>query len=45
MGLATPDKQFTEYYTSLQNKTLGMPPTIFVLAAEDLAFSELLQKE
>ncbi len=45
MGLATPDNQFPEYYASLQNKTLGMPPTIFVLAAEDLAFSELLQKE
>lgn len=45
MGLATPDKDFTEYYTSLQNKTINLPPTIFVLAAEDLAFSELLQKE
>lgn len=45
MGLATPDKGFTEYYTSLQQKTVGMPPTIFVLAAEDLAFSELLQKD
>ena len=45
MGLATPDKGFTEYYTSLQQKTVGLPPTIFVLAAEDLAFSELLQKD
>ncbi|ESA39008.1 amino acid transporter [Leptolyngbya sp. Heron Island J] len=45
MGLATPDDEFTEYYTSLQNKTMNLPPTIFVLAAEDLAFSELLQKE
>lgn len=45
MGLATPDENFTEYYTSLQRKTLGLPPTIFVLAAEDLAFSELLHKD
>lgn len=45
MGLATPDHGFTEYYTSLQNKTMNLPPTIFVLAAEDLAFSELLQKD
>lgn len=45
MGLATPDESFAEYYRSLQQKTLGMPPTIFVLAAEDLAFSELLQKD
>ena len=45
MGLATPDDEFTEYYTSLQNKTMNLPPIIFVLAAEDLAFSELLQKE
>ncbi|MEM7793243.1 MAG: Na-K-Cl cotransporter [Cyanobacteria bacterium P01_C01_bin.118] len=45
MGLATPDEEFAEYYRSLQQKTLGMPPTIFVLAAEDLAFSQLLQKD
>lgn len=45
MGLATPDDGFTEYYTSLQQKTVDLPPTIFVLAAEDLAFSELLQKD
>ncbi|MEM1253788.1 MAG: Na-K-Cl cotransporter [Cyanobacteria bacterium P01_H01_bin.21] len=45
MGLATPSDGFANYYTSLQNKTAGLPPTIFVLAAEDLAFSELLQKE
>ena len=45
MGLATPDEKFADYYTSLQKKTLNLPPTIFVLAAEDLAFSELLQKE
>ncbi|NEZ67950.1 amino acid permease [Leptolyngbyaceae cyanobacterium CCMR0082] len=45
MGLATPNDGFEEYYTSLQQKTVDLPPTIFVLAAEDLAFSELLQKE
>ena len=45
MGLATPDDNFAEYYTSLQQKTVDLPPTIFVLAAEDLAFSELLQKD
>ncbi|MBT9314203.1 APC family permease [Leptothoe spongobia] len=45
MGLATPDEGFADYYTSLQQKTIGLPPTIFVLAAEDLAFSELLQKD
>lgn len=45
MGLATPGDGFAEYYTSLQKKTVDLPPTIFVLAAEDLAFSELLQKD
>ncbi len=45
MGLANPDEGFADYYTSLQEKTFGLPPTIFVLAAEDLAFSQLLQKE
>lgn len=45
MGLANPDEQFAEYYMSLQQKTVDLPPTIFVRAAEDLAFSELLQKD
>lgn len=45
MGLATPDDAYTEYYADLQKKTSDLPPTIFVLAAEELAFSDLLQKE
>jgi hypothetical protein len=45
LGLATPDDAFPNYYQHLQHRTDSLPPTIFVLAAEDLAFSELLQKE
>ncbi|MEO0539683.1 MAG: Na-K-Cl cotransporter [Cyanobacteria bacterium P01_A01_bin.105] len=45
MGLAVPDEQFAERYTSLQKMTAGLPPTIFVLAAEALSFSDLLKKD
>lgn len=45
MGLATPNEQFKSYYAALQNRTLSMPPIIFVMASEDLAFAELLQKD
>lgn len=44
LGLANPDENFAEHYEKLQALTAKLPPTIFVLAAEDLAFSQLLQK-
>ena len=45
LGLAIPDENFSQYYQSLQKRTAGLPTTIFVLASEDLAFAEVLQKE
>ncbi|MEO0459081.1 MAG: amino acid permease [Cyanobacteria bacterium P01_A01_bin.114] len=45
MGLATPGETFPTQYQALQKRTAALPPTVFVLAAEDLAFSELLQKD
>ncbi|NEP19546.1 MAG: Na-K-Cl cotransporter, partial [Leptolyngbya sp. SIO4C1] len=45
LGLATPNEAFPDYYQSLQKRTAALPPTIFVLASEELAFAELLQKE
>jgi len=33
------------YYQSLQERIADLPPTILVLAAENLDFSEMLQKE
>ncbi|MEO1404191.1 MAG: Na-K-Cl cotransporter [Cyanobacteria bacterium J06635_1] len=45
MGLATPGESFPSQYRALQNRTAALPPTIFVLASEELAFSELLQKD
>ncbi|MEO1742236.1 MAG: Na-K-Cl cotransporter [Cyanobacteria bacterium J06629_9] len=45
MGLAVPDEHFPERYASLQAMTASLPPTIFVLAAEALSFSDLLKKD
>ncbi|MGP1373377.1 MAG: Na-K-Cl cotransporter [Almyronema sp.] len=45
LGLAKPDENFSHYYENLQALTVKLPPTIFVLASEDLAFSQLLQKQ
>jgi len=42
MGMAEPQEEFVDYYEHLQEMTAGMPPTLVVLAAEDLAFSEVL---
>lgn len=46
IGMAEPSDDFMEYYESLQKRISGMPSTVSVLAAEDLAFGEiLLQKD
>ena len=46
MGLATPDSvdSFTDYYAKLQHRTTHLPNTLLVMASQDLAFSEVLQK-
>lgn len=46
MGMATPeDRDFAAYYTDLQERTRNLPCTVFVLAAEDIAFREVLFRE
>jgi hypothetical protein len=43
MGIARPKAgKFTEYYQDLREKTEGLPSTVFVLAAEEIAFREVL---
>lgn len=42
LGLAAPDEVFSEYFRDLQQRVEGLPPTLFTLAAEDLAFGEVL---
>jgi amino acid transporter len=44
LGMATPDDEddYVSYYTRLQERTEGLPPTAFVLAAEDISFREVL---
>lgn len=45
LGLAAPSDQFASYYKSLQKRTADLPPTVFVLASEDLEFSDVLQRD
>ncbi|WP_412060743.1 Na-K-Cl cotransporter [Rubrivirga sp. IMCC45206] len=44
LGLAPPtDDGFVDYYTALRARTADLPATLFVLAAEDIAFGEVLE--
>ncbi len=46
MGLAAPNgRDFTAYYSDLKARTADLPCTVFVLAAEDVAFREVLFRE
>ncbi len=46
LGMAEPQDDFVDYYQQLRARTEGMPSTVFVLAAEEIAFREvLLQRE
>ncbi|MEL6494008.1 MAG: amino acid permease [Cyanobacteria bacterium J06623_7] len=42
LGMAEPSDGFVDYYEKLQHKVANLPSTIFVLAAPDFAFGELL---
>jgi len=43
MGIARPrEGTFEEYYVNLREKTKTLPSTVFVLAAEEIAFREVL---
>ncbi len=45
LGLAVPKDNPVEYYKTLQKRVAGLPTTVMVLAAENLDFSEMLQKD
>ncbi|MEM7553532.1 MAG: amino acid permease [Cyanobacteria bacterium P01_A01_bin.84] len=46
LGMATPTKQtFTEYYEQMHARTANLPTIIYVMAAPDFAFSEVLSEE
>ncbi|MGD1866792.1 MAG: amino acid permease [Phormidesmis sp.] len=45
LGLALPDEDLPSYYQTLQDRIANLPPTVLVLAAENLDFSEMLQKD
>ncbi|PZO11503.1 MAG: Na-K-Cl cotransporter [Leptolyngbya foveolarum] len=45
LGLAVPKDNPAEYYETLQKRVAGLPTTVMVLAAENLDFSEMLQKD
>ncbi|MDX1419246.1 MAG: Na-K-Cl cotransporter [Rubricoccaceae bacterium] len=47
LGLAPPDADpetddFERYYADLRARTVGLPSTVYVLAAEEIAFSQVL---
>ncbi|MEO1637434.1 MAG: Na-K-Cl cotransporter, partial [Cyanobacteria bacterium J06631_9] len=45
LGLAIPGDDPQAYYQTLQERISGLPPTVMVLASENLDFSEMLQKD
>ncbi|MGF1481093.1 MAG: Na-K-Cl cotransporter [Cyanophyceae cyanobacterium] len=44
LGMAAPRENYTQYYESLQARTKGLPTTVFVLAAPDFDFEEVLSE-
>ena len=42
LGLAEPGEDFLAYYETLSERTQGLPATLFVLAAQEMAFKEIL---
>ncbi|HMB91784.1 MAG TPA: hypothetical protein VKP65_13110 [Rhodothermales bacterium] len=44
MGMAAPQDDFTAYYEQLRARTDGLPSTVYVLAAEEIAFRDVLMQ-
>ena len=42
LGMATPMADYSHYYEQLQQRVLGLPTTVFVLAARDFSVTEVL---
>jgi solute carrier family 12 sodium/potassium/chloride transporter 2 len=45
MGMALPDEDFPSYYERLQSRVAGLPSTVFVLAAPEFGFSDVLAED
>lgn len=44
LGMAAPNDRFRDYYETLQARTANLPSTIFVLAAPNFAFANVLME-
>ncbi len=42
LGMAAPDENFQSYYSQLQERSSDLPTTVFVLAAENIEFGEVI---
>ncbi len=42
LGLKQPDEQFSDYFNNLKLKTRSIPRKLFVLASQDISFSDIL---
>jgi len=42
LGMAAPHDDYRSYYAGLQKQSQGLPTTVFVLAAEELEFGEVI---
>ena len=42
MGLAEPQENFLQYYEKLNANTAALPATVYVLAAQDIDFKDVL---
>ncbi len=45
LGMATPGKNFEEYYRKMQQRLHNLPTTLLVLAAEEISFGEVLMQQ
>ncbi|MBT8294937.1 MAG: amino acid permease, partial [Gramella sp.] len=45
MGMKSPDADFENYYSGLQQRLKDLPTTILVLAAEEISFGEVLLQQ
>lgn len=45
MGMAIPDENFVNYYSTMQKRISKLPATILVLAAEDISFKNILLQD
>ena len=42
LGLAEPDDNFQAYYENLSERTQDLPATVFILAAQEIDFRDIL---